>query len=77
MADHRFFEPYVYIAGRNENRSIGKLMDVPVPVNVAHLNVWTGHGKIEWRTRTGGRHEMEWPADGDIMPIIVAMRMSC
>jgi len=77
MADHRFFHPYVYDAAYTDTpRSIGTLMDVPVPTNIAHLNVWPGNGKVQWRTRSGKHHEMDWPPDGDIMPIIVAMRMS-
>lgn len=74
MSDHRFFRPYYT---KSVDLSIGELMGVRVPSNVAHLNIWPGNGKIEWRTRNGKRHEMKWPPDGDITPIIVAMRMSC
>jgi len=79
MADHRFFHPYVYDAAYTDTpRSIGSLMGVTVPVNVAHVDIWATKGKIVWRNKGSGKfHEMEWPADGDVMPVIVAMRISC
>lgn len=48
-----------------------------VPCNVRHVDVWEKKGKITWRTKSGGYHEMDWPADGDVMPVIIAMRISC
>jgi hypothetical protein len=72
MADHRFFSP-----SSDPNKPIGTLLGVPVPVNVTIVDIWHPTGNIVWFTRTGKRHEMEWPADGDVMPIIVAMRLSC
>jgi hypothetical protein len=52
-------------------------MGIEVPVNVRLVNVWGLENKVIWRNRDGSEHEMEWPADGDVTPIIVAMRMSC
>ena len=73
MADRRYFTPYSYKPGA----CIGSLLNVPVPVNVSHVDVWSGDGVIRWTTRSGNDHEMKWPDDGDIMPVIIAMRMSC
>jgi hypothetical protein len=72
MADRRLFWPFAY-----PNESIGKLAGETVPSNVAHIDLWSAQGKVEWRTRNGNYHQMNWPADNDVMPIIVAMRMSC
>jgi hypothetical protein len=77
MADHRFFLPAGAFSQRKPSESIGSLMGVTVPIHVLSIDVWDCAGKIVWHTRNGKRHEMEWPADGDVMPIIVAMRMSC
>jgi len=72
VSDHRFIDPFAYDPAI---KSIGKLMGETVPSNVLRIDIWDQPGKIVWFTR-GGRHEMDFPHD-DIMPVIVAMRMSC
>jgi hypothetical protein len=76
MSDRRFFRPYQPF-NYKPGACIGSLLGEPIPLNVTHVDIWQLEGKIVWHTRSGARHEMDWPSDHDILSIIVAMRISC
>jgi len=59
--------------------SIGLLYGQKVPVGVISVDIGgsnSGKPTIIWRTDTGGIHSMVVPDEG-IIPVVVAMRLSC